>query len=133
MRHEFVLVLTERVRMSRVIHDTLLQGLVAVALKLQGLMDTTGIPSDARHELPRGRLDTGDHAGAGRDDSNETSEELRALDGDDGVPDFHVVADIAAERMQPPPDGRVESYYSGRVEFDLASRGKRLGNRCHTR
>jgi signal transduction histidine kinase len=55
MRHEFVLVLTERVRMSRVIHDTLLQGLVAVALKLQGLMDSTGATDNAREEITRMR------------------------------------------------------------------------------
>ena len=50
-----VLVLTERVRMSRVIHDTLLQGLVAVAAKLQGLMDSAGVAQDARQELSRMR------------------------------------------------------------------------------
>lgn len=42
VRHEYALVYAERIRMSRSIHDTLLQGLVGVALQLDDLSDCVG-------------------------------------------------------------------------------------------
>ncbi len=45
VRHQFVLVFSERVRLSREIHDTLLQSLVGVALQLDGVSSDLGFLS----------------------------------------------------------------------------------------
>lgn len=96
VRRQFALVLAERVRMSRTIHDSLLQGLVAIALQFDDLSHTLEpSPSvkehivkirknveryirDARHsiwELRSPSLDTRDLASALRDAGE------RAVDG----------------------------------------------------
>jgi signal transduction histidine kinase/ligand-binding sensor domain-containing protein len=45
VRRQFALVLAERIRMSRAIHDTLLQGLAALALQIDDLSHTLDSPS----------------------------------------------------------------------------------------
>jgi signal transduction histidine kinase/ligand-binding sensor domain-containing protein len=45
VRRQFALVLAERIRMSRAIHDTLLQGLAALALQVDDLSHNTGLSS----------------------------------------------------------------------------------------
>jgi signal transduction histidine kinase/ligand-binding sensor domain-containing protein len=55
LRREFALILTERARISREIHDTLLQGLIAVALRLDSLTDELGDPEAAKGALVRTR------------------------------------------------------------------------------
>ena len=47
VRRQFALVLAERIRMSRAIHDTLLQGLAALALQLDDLSHSIETPSAA--------------------------------------------------------------------------------------
>src|SRR5204863_4469093 len=47
LRRQFSLVLAERARMSREIHDTLLQGMVGVALQFEMLSETVGPSSPA--------------------------------------------------------------------------------------
>jgi signal transduction histidine kinase/ligand-binding sensor domain-containing protein len=54
IRREFALVLGERVRLSREIHDTLLQGLIGVALQFEALSSTLeSSPSSAKQHLVR--------------------------------------------------------------------------------
>jgi signal transduction histidine kinase len=56
MRREFSAVLAERTRLSREIHDTLLQNMIGVALQFDALADSIGaLSSDARHKLVRAR------------------------------------------------------------------------------
>src|SRR4029453_7554076 len=45
VRRQFALVLAERIRMSRAIHDTLLQGLAALALQVDDLSHNTDLSS----------------------------------------------------------------------------------------
>jgi ligand-binding sensor domain-containing protein/two-component sensor histidine kinase len=47
VRRQFALVLAERIRMSRAIHDTLLQGLAALALQVDDLSHNTDLASPA--------------------------------------------------------------------------------------
>ena len=47
VRRHFALVLAERIRMSRAIHDTLLQGLAALALQIDDLSHSIEMPSPA--------------------------------------------------------------------------------------
>ena len=51
VRREFKLVLAERARLSREIHDTLLQSLVGVALQFDGIANTLDGPSPALAQL----------------------------------------------------------------------------------
>jgi signal transduction histidine kinase len=53
IRREFELVLAERVRLSRAIHDTLLQGLVGVSLQIDTLSTLLDTSSAARDHLTR--------------------------------------------------------------------------------
>lgn len=53
VRREFSLVLTERARLSREIHDTLLQSLVGVALQFDAIANTLDRASAARDQLVR--------------------------------------------------------------------------------
>jgi ligand-binding sensor domain-containing protein/two-component sensor histidine kinase len=53
VRRQFALVLAERIRMSRAIHDTLLQGLAGLALQVDDLSHTL---EDADRESARGRV-----------------------------------------------------------------------------
>jgi ligand-binding sensor domain-containing protein/signal transduction histidine kinase len=110
VRQQFALVLAERVRMSRTIHDSLLQGLVAIALQFDDLSHSLEVSSpavrehiirirknveryikDARHsiwELRSPTLDTRDLAGAIRD-AGERAVEGRTIRFDftvNGVP-----------------------------------------------
>ena len=110
VRRQYALVLAERVRMSRTIHDSLLQGLVAIALQFDDLSHSLEISSpavrdhiirirknveryikDARHsiwELRSPTLDTRDLAGAIRD-AGERAVEGRTIRFDlnvNGVP-----------------------------------------------
>jgi signal transduction histidine kinase len=56
IRREFSAVLAERLRLSREIHDTLLQSLVGLAVQFDALPDRLGTPSPvARHHLVRVR------------------------------------------------------------------------------
>ena len=110
VRRQYALVLAERVRMSRTIHDSLLQGLVAIALQFDDLSHSLEVSSpavrdhiirirknveryikDARHsiwELRSPTLDTRDLAGAIRD-AGERAVEGRTIRFDlnvNGVP-----------------------------------------------
>jgi signal transduction histidine kinase/ligand-binding sensor domain-containing protein len=51
LRREFAIVLSERVRMSREIHDTILQSLIGVSLRLDVLTDAVGDPGACRRAL----------------------------------------------------------------------------------
>jgi signal transduction histidine kinase/ligand-binding sensor domain-containing protein len=53
VRRDFKLVLAERARLSREIHDTLLQSLVGVALQFDGIAQTLDSPSPALTQLVR--------------------------------------------------------------------------------
>ena len=54
VRRQFALVLAERIRMSRAIHDTLLQGLAALALQVDDLSHTVATsPQSARDRMLR--------------------------------------------------------------------------------
>lgn len=53
IRREFALVLGERVRLSREIHDTMLQSLVGVALQCDAVSNSLDTPSAARDQLVR--------------------------------------------------------------------------------
>ena len=56
MQHQFSLVIAERARVSREIHDTLLQSLVGVALQFDGIANALGPSSvNAREQLTRVR------------------------------------------------------------------------------
>lgn len=56
MRRQFNLVLAERARISRDIHDTMLQGMIGVALQCQGVSQTLeSSPMRARAQLDRAR------------------------------------------------------------------------------
>jgi signal transduction histidine kinase/streptogramin lyase len=55
IRHQFSLVLAERARLSREIHDTLLQSLVGVALQFDGIARTLDPASTAQQQLVRVR------------------------------------------------------------------------------
>ena len=110
VRRQYALVLAERVRISRTIHDSLLQGLVAIALQFDDLSHSLEVSSpavrdhiirirknveryikDARHsiwELRSPTLDTRDLAGAIRD-AGERAVEGRTIRFDlnvNGVP-----------------------------------------------
>jgi signal transduction histidine kinase len=53
-RSEFAVILAERTRMSREIHDTLLQSLASVAVQLQAVVhELDSAPSNVRESLPR--------------------------------------------------------------------------------
>jgi signal transduction histidine kinase len=110
VRRQFALVLAERVRMSRTIHDSLLQGLVAIALQFDDLSHSLEVSSpgvrehiirirknveryikDARHsiwELRSPTLDTRDLAGAIRD-AGERAVEGRTIRFDLNVTECH--------------------------------------------
>ncbi len=56
VRHQYAMVLAERTRLGREIHDTLLQGMVGVALQLHGLSETLAPGSDTlKQKLDRAR------------------------------------------------------------------------------
>jgi signal transduction histidine kinase/ligand-binding sensor domain-containing protein len=56
IRRQFSAVLTERVRLSREIHDTLLQNMIGVALQFDALAESVGaLSAEARHTLVRAR------------------------------------------------------------------------------
>jgi signal transduction histidine kinase/ligand-binding sensor domain-containing protein len=76
MHREFSAVLAERLRLSREIHDTLLQNLVGLALQFDALPDRLGTPSlEARHHLVRVRKQIEDHVREAR----QSIYELRSL------------------------------------------------------
>jgi signal transduction histidine kinase len=53
VRRQFAMVLAERIRMSRTIHDTLLQGMVGIALQFNDLSKTIEATPGAREQLGR--------------------------------------------------------------------------------
>jgi signal transduction histidine kinase/ligand-binding sensor domain-containing protein len=61
VRRQFSFVLGERLRLSREIHDTLLQSLVGVALQCEALADEIGHDSPARDQFRRLRREVQDH------------------------------------------------------------------------
>jgi signal transduction histidine kinase/ligand-binding sensor domain-containing protein len=61
VRRQFALVLAERIRMSRTIHDTLLQGMVGIALQFNDLSKTVDATPVAREQLGRIRRQVEDY------------------------------------------------------------------------
>jgi signal transduction histidine kinase len=62
VRRQFALVLAERIRMSRAIHDTLLQGLAALALQVDDLSHNTDLSSPSgRNRILRIRRQVEDY------------------------------------------------------------------------
>jgi signal transduction histidine kinase/ligand-binding sensor domain-containing protein len=61
VRGQFALVLAERIRMSRAIHDTLLQGLAGLALQLDDLSHGADAPPTTRDRVRRIRRQVEDH------------------------------------------------------------------------
>jgi len=62
VRRQFALVLAERIRMSRAIHDTLLQGLAALALQVDDLSHTDDLSSQSgRNRILRIRRQVEDY------------------------------------------------------------------------
>jgi signal transduction histidine kinase len=56
MRREFALVLGERTRIARDIHDTLAQGFVGISMQLESVRETfSGAPAEAARHLERAR------------------------------------------------------------------------------
>jgi signal transduction histidine kinase len=55
LRREFAIVLSERVRVSREIHDTVLQSLIGVSLRLEVLTDHVNEPAQCRSALVKTR------------------------------------------------------------------------------
>jgi signal transduction histidine kinase/ligand-binding sensor domain-containing protein len=61
VRRQFAMVLAERIRMSRTIHDTLLQGMVGIALQFNDLSKTLEAEPGAREQLARIRRQVEDY------------------------------------------------------------------------
>src|SRR5262249_58851573 len=61
VRQQFALVFAERIRMSRTIHDTLLQGMVGIALQFNDLSKTIETTPGAREQLARIRRQVEDY------------------------------------------------------------------------
>jgi signal transduction histidine kinase len=61
VRKEFAVLLRERARLSREIHDTLLQSLVGVALQCDALASDVDAQAPARHRFVRLRKDIEEH------------------------------------------------------------------------
>jgi signal transduction histidine kinase/ligand-binding sensor domain-containing protein len=56
IRHEFALVVEERNRIAREMHDTLAQGFVGISVQLESVRETLGgAPAEAAHHLERAR------------------------------------------------------------------------------
>jgi signal transduction histidine kinase/ligand-binding sensor domain-containing protein len=53
LERRFALVLAERTRLAREIHDTLLQGFTGITLQLQALLGRLAIPAEAKEEFER--------------------------------------------------------------------------------
>jgi signal transduction histidine kinase len=53
LERRFALVLAERTRLAREIHDTLLQGFTGITLQLQALLGRLAIPTEAKEEFER--------------------------------------------------------------------------------
>lgn len=60
LQSEYSAVLAERARLGREIHDTLLQGMVGVALQVHSILDRASLPDDVSSRLARAR-DTLEH------------------------------------------------------------------------
>jgi signal transduction histidine kinase len=67
VRRRFTITLAERARVSREVHDTLLQSLVGVALQCQVLADGAEVPPTVRERLVRLRGRVDDHIGEARE------------------------------------------------------------------
>ena len=72
IRRDFALVLSERIRISREIHDTLLQNLIGIALRIDTLTDRLDDPTSTRQALIKTRVLAEEHI-------RETRQSIRNL------------------------------------------------------